>query len=142
MDKPNVLILCTGNSCRSQMMEGFARHHLGKDYNFYSAGVETHGLNKRAVKVMMESGVDISSHKSKSIDEYADINFDAVITVCGDAHERCPAYLKITNLIHKGFPDPANAQGSEEQILLIFRSIRDQIEHFVLKELPNELRNS
>ena len=108
-----ILFLCTGNSCRSQMAEGWARHLKGNQFEAYSAGVETHGLNPNAVKVMAEVGVDISSHKSQHIDEFQDVELDHVITVCGHAHESCPIFPGATKVSHKGFDDsPATGQGS------------------------------
>ncbi|MDH5682747.1 MAG: arsenate reductase ArsC [Spirochaetota bacterium] len=133
------LFLCTGNSCRSQMIEGLARTRWGEDHRFYSAGVEAHGLNRRAVQVMSEIGIDISSHESKVVETLSDIDFDLVITVCGHAHESCPAYLKGGNIIHRGFPDPAKAKGSEDEILAAFRAVRDELKLFVEKELAELL---
>ena len=102
----NILFLCTGNSCRSQMAEGWAKHIWGNKYNFYSAGTEKHGLNPRAVKAMLENGVDISKHFSKTIDDLPNIQFDLVITVCGHANENCPLLPGAPLLLHVGFDDP------------------------------------
>ncbi|MDH5680173.1 MAG: arsenate reductase ArsC [Spirochaetota bacterium] len=129
------LFLCTGNSCRSQMIEGLARARWGENHRFYSAGVEAHGLNSKAVRVMAEIGIDISSHESKVVDTLSDIDFDLVITVCGHAHESCPAYLRDGNIIHRGFPDPAKAEGSEDEVMAAFRSVRDELKVFVDDEL-------
>lgn len=132
--KLKVLFLCTGNSCRSQMAEGWARHLKSDLLEAYSAGIETHGLNPNAVKVMSEAGIDISSHSSKHADELQDVDFDYVITVCGHADENCPVFRGNTKVIHVGFEDPpklaANAR-SEEETLGHYRRVRDQIRDFV-----------
>ncbi len=133
--KKNILFLCTGNSCRSQMAEGYAKLYLNDRFNIYSAGIEKHGLNKYTVQVMEEDGVDMSRHYSKTVSELGSIDFDIVVTVCGDANERCPAYLKKTKLIHKGFKDPAKAAGSELEVVRFFRKIRNEIKEFVKNEL-------
>lgn len=106
MPKPKLLFLCTGNSCRSQMAEGFARHLIGDRFEVYSAGTATHGLNQDAVRVMGESGVDISGHKSKTVEVLGEVEFDYVITVCQNADENCPYFPAKTRVIHKGFDDP------------------------------------
>ena len=136
-----VLFLCTGNSCRSQMIEALARERWGADHEFFSAGVEAHGLNERAVLVMSGIGIDISHQRSKTVEDLGDRDFDLVITVCGDAHERCPAYLKSGIVIHKGFTDPAKADGTEEDIMGVFRSVRDELKDFVDHELGDYLNN-
>jgi arsenate reductase len=123
----NILILCTGNSCRSQMADGFLSLFLHDKANVYSAGVEVHGLNPRAVKVMAEDEVDISSNTSNHLDEYLNIDFDYVITVCDHADELCPVFPGGTEKIHHSFPDPAKATGTEEEILEAFRNTRDEI---------------
>ena len=105
-DKPNILFLCTGNSCRSQMAEGFTRHLKSDVLEAFSAGVETHGLNEYAVMVMKEVGVDISSQKSKNVDDLGDMTFEYVVTVCDNARESCPFFPAKTRLIHKAFDDP------------------------------------
>lgn len=125
-----ILILCTGNSCRSQMAEGWFRHILGDEATIYSAGVEAHGLNPRAVKVMEEAGVDISGQTSNVIDDYRDVTVDYVLTVCDNARERCPWFPSDARKIHHSFPDPADATGSEEEILDVFRDVRDQIKAY------------
>ncbi|MGC8925332.1 arsenate reductase ArsC [Calditerrivibrio sp.] len=139
MKKRNLLFLCTGNSCRSQMAEGYGRLFMGERYNVYSAGIEKHGLNPYMVKVMQEDGMDLSGHYSKTITELKDIDFDAVVTVCDDANETCPVYLKKTRLIHKGFEDPAKFQGSEEDKLNFFRKVRDQIKRYIKEDLAKEI---
>ena len=125
-----ILVLCTGNSCRSQMAEGWLRQFGGNNAEVYSAGVEAHGLNPRAVAAMKEAGVDISSHTSKTIDALKEIEFDVVITVCDNARERCPYFPAKAMKLHHDFPDPARALGSEEEVMEAFRSVRDQIKHF------------
>jgi len=122
-----VLVLCTGNSCRSQMAEGFLRHF---DINVQSAGVESHGLNPYAVKVMREVDVDISNHNSKKINTLNLSSFDILITVCDHAKETCPNTIEIKTKIHKSFRDPAVSVGSDDEKLLIFREVRDQINMF------------
>ncbi len=125
-----ILVLCTGNSCRSQIAEGYLRKYAGEKAEVYSAGVETHGVNPRAVQIMKEDGVDISHHTSNNINEYRDIDFDFVITVCDNAKERCPLFPSGSKQFHYNFPDPAKATGSEEQIMQRFREVRDVIRKF------------
>jgi len=128
MSKPLVYFLCTGNSCRSQMAEGILRHMGGAHYGVASAGIEAHGLNPRAVKVLQDIGIDISTHESKVIDEGVLNRANYVITLCGDADERCPAiYNPDVVKWHWGFPNPANATGTEEEIMGQFREVRDAI---------------
>lgn len=136
-----ILFLCTGNSCRSQMAEGWARHLKGDQLEAYSAGIETHGLNRRAVKVMAEAGVDISAQRSKHLDALRDIVFDHVITVCDRAHESCPAFPGATKVTHVAFDDPprlAQEAASEEEALNHYRRVRDEIRDFV-ETLPEAL---
>lgn len=128
-----IYFLCTGNSCRSQMAEGFGKQILGKDWQVKSAGIETHGLNPLAVKVMAEKGIDISQNTSKLIDNNYLNNCDLVITLCGDARDRCPMTPSTVQKMHWPLPDPAQATGSEEEVLQVFRQIRDEIEIRVLK---------
>ena len=125
--KQRVLILCTGNSCRSQMAEGWLRHLAGDRFEVYSAGTHPTGLNPRAVKVMAELGIDISEQRSKSVDEFVEQAFDYVITVCDAARETCPVFPNAKTHLHWSFEDPAVARGSEEQILSVFRRVRDEI---------------
>jgi len=142
LKKLKILFLCTGNSCRSQMAEGWARHLKGDVVEPYSAGIETHGLNPNAVKVMAEAGVDISSHRSKHVDELKDIDFDYVITVCDNAHESCPMFARKTKVLHVGFDDPprlAKAAKNEQQAMDCYRKVRDEIRRFVEK-LPDNLQ--
>lgn len=134
----HILILCTGNSCRSQIAHGYFSHFLNNEkVKVYSAGVETHGVNLRAIETMLEEGIDISQHTSNHIDEYRDVEFDLVFTVCDHAKERCPFFPTKAMKIHFNFPDPAKAQGSEEEIKQQFREVRDQIKQYVL-DIINE----
>ena len=140
-EKLRVLFLCTGNSCRSQMAEGWARRLRGDRIEPYSAGIETHGLNSRAVRVMAEAGVDISDHRSKHVAELRDVPFDYVITVCAHAAESCPAFPGKARVVHAGFDDPPRlAQGArtEEEALGHYRRVRDEIRAFV-EGLPGSL---
>lgn len=133
--KKNVLFLCTGNSCRSQMAEGWGKSLKGDKFNFFSAGTKKHGLNPRAVQVMKEVGVDISSHESNTTDELPNVTMDFVFTVCSDAHENCP-YFPGGEIIHTGFDDPprlTKEMTDEEEILKIYRRVRDEIKDMVLK---------
>jgi arsenate reductase len=137
-----VLFLCTGNSCRSQMAEGWARHLKGDVIEAYSAGIETHGLNPHAVRVMAEAGVDISNHRSKHIDELKDTPLDYVVTVCDHAHESCPVFPGRTKIAHVGFDDPprlAKEAKTPEEALDCYRRVRDQIKSYV-QTLPDSLK--
>lgn len=131
--KRKILVLCTGNSCRSQLAEGYLRYFLGTDFEVYSAGVEVHGVNPRAIQTMLEDGIDISGHTSNLIDEYADLEFDWVLTVCDNAKERCPYFPSKAVKVHHNFRDPAKATGNEEQIREVFRGVRDEIKAFCEK---------
>ncbi|MEY5000929.1 MAG: hypothetical protein RLZZ211_965 [Bacteroidota bacterium] len=130
MAKKNILVLCTGNSCRSQIAEGFLRHFHGEVANIYSAGVETHGVNPRAIQTMFEDGIDISAHTSNHVDEYLHIPFDLILTVCDHASERCPIFPSAAKRIHHNFTDPAKAVGSEEGIKAAFAVVREEIKRF------------
>jgi len=144
MRKLKVLFLCTGNSCRSQMAEGWARHLLGDEVDAYSAGLETHGLNPFALKVMGEAGVDISTHHSKQLEELKDVPFDYVITVCAHAHETCPIFPYGAKTIHHGFDDPprlAKEAPNEEAALDCYRRVRDEIRDFI-KNLPQTIKDN
>ncbi|MDH4157654.1 MAG: arsenate reductase ArsC [candidate division Zixibacteria bacterium] len=123
-----ILVLCTGNSCRSQMAEGLLRRHLGESYVVTSAGSEPKGVHPFAVSVMREIGLDISLHTSKHLREFLDRDFDYVITVCDNAAARCPTFPGRTRRLHWPFDDPAEATGTEEQVIAEFRRIRDEIE--------------
>lgn len=126
----NILVLCTGNSCRSQIAEGYLRYFSGGHANVYSAGVETHGLNPRAVKTMAEDEIDIAGHTSNHVDEYAGIAFDYIITVCDHASERCPVFPAKAERFHRNFPDPAKAQGTVAEISAEFSRVRDLIKDY------------
>ena len=126
----NILVLCTGNSCRSQIAEGFLRRYAGEKANVYSAGIETHGVNPRAISIMNEVGIDLSNHTSNHVDEYIHINFDFVITVCDNAKERCPYFPTKAEKFHYNFPDPAKASGTEEEIVNEFRRVRVLIDDY------------
>lgn len=137
--KKKVLFLCTGNSCRSQMAEGFARALRAHDIEAYSAGVVKHGLNPLAVKAMAEAGVDISGHKSKTVDELPVREFDYIVTLCGHASENCPYFPGKAERIHAGFDDPpalAKDAKTEEEALSHYRRVRDEIKRFVLEFAP------
>ena len=139
--KIKILFLCTGNSCRSQMAEGWARALKGDRIEAYSAGIETHGLNPHAVKVMAEAGVDISQQRSKRVDKLKDVAFDYVVTVCDHAHESCPLFPGKTKVVHMGFDDPprlAREARTEEEALACYRRVRDEIRAFV-ESLPDAL---
>ena len=139
--KIRVLFLCTGNSCRSQMAEGWARHLKSGVVEPYSAGIEIHGLNPNAVKVMAEAGVDISGHHSKHLNELKDIDFDYVITVCDIAHESCPIFPGKTKVVHVGFDDPprlAKQAKTKEDALNCYRRVRDEI-RVLIETLPESL---
>jgi len=129
----NILVLCTGNSCRSQIAHGLlAAMTVGKAH-VYSAGVETHGVNPKAIATMKEIGIDISHHSSNNITEYLDVNFDYVITVCDNAKERCPYFPTKAVKLHYNFPDPAKAIGTEDEINEQFRSVRAMIKTYCEK---------
>jgi arsenate reductase (thioredoxin) len=141
MQKKKILVLCTGNSCRSQMAEGYIRHFANDQAEVYSAGLETHGVNPRAIEIMKEDGIDISNHRSDHIDAYRHMDFDFVITVCDHARENCPYFPTRAIQIHQNFPDPAKATGSTEEIKSAFRTVRDQIREYCrgfVKKFLNE----
>ncbi len=122
-----ILVLCTGNSCRSQMAEGYLQHFAGYKAMVYSAGIEAHGVNLKAVQVMKEDEIDISAHTSDLMEKFMHIDFDFVITVCDNAKERCPYFPTRAMKIHHDFPDPAKAKGTDEQVMAEFRRVRDMI---------------
>ncbi|MGA2439563.1 MAG: arsenate reductase ArsC [Tepidisphaeraceae bacterium] len=141
MDKLKVLFLCTGNSCRSQMAEGWARSLKSGSIEAYSAGVQPHGLNKFAVQIMQEAGVDITGHRSKHVDDLRNVPFDYVVTVCDDAHEACPVFPGKTKVVHVGFDDPprlAKSAKTEAEALAHYRRVRDEIRAFI-ETLPQGL---
>lgn len=134
----NILVLCTGNSCRSQIAEGYLRHFsLGKA-NIFSAGITTHGVNPRAIAIMQEDGIDISHHTSNNVNEYSHLSFDHVITVCDNAKESCPVF-RGTNNHHQNFPDPSNAIGTEQQIMNDFRKTREMIKEYCRKFVDEKI---
>jgi len=140
--KLKVLFLCTGNACRSQMAEGWARYLKSDVIDAYSAGIETHGLNPLAVKVMAEAGVDISGHRSEHLREVMDVDFDHVVTVCDHAHESCPLFPGKAKIVHRNFDEPprlAKDAKSEEEALARYRRVRDEIRCF-LESLPLALK--
>ena len=126
----NILVLCTGNSCRSQIAEGYLKHFAGEKAKVYSAGVETHGVNPKAIATMEKDGIDISHHTSNNILEYTGIEFDYVITVCDNAKERCPYFPSKALTFHYNFPDPAKATGSNEEIKREFERVRELIKNY------------
>ena len=125
--KKKLLLLCTHNSCRSQMAEGIVNHYLGDRFQAFSAGTEATTVNPLAIRVMAELGIDISSHRSKTLDEFAGEKFDYVITLCGSANEHCPLFFGGVQRIHIGFDDPSQVAGTPEEILPEFRRVRDEI---------------
>jgi arsenate reductase len=139
--KITILFLCTGNSCRSQIAEGWCNHIKSDQFAAVSAGIEKHGLNPLAIRVMAEAGVDISSQNSKQIADLVSQDFDYVITVCGHADENCPFFPAKTKVIHYGFDDPptmAAGAKSEEEALVHYRRVRDEIREFI-EQLPNNI---
>ena len=125
-----ILLLCTGNSCRSQIAEGYLRYFAGDKATVFSAGIETHGVNPRAIATMKEDGIDISNHTSNLLDEYLELEFDFVLTVCDNAKERCPYFPTKAKTFHQNFPDPAKATGTEQEIMAQFRQVRKMIRSF------------
>jgi len=128
--KKKILVLCTGNSCRSQIADGYLKLFGGDRVEVYSAGIEVHGVNPRAIATMKEDGVDISSNTSNNVNEYANIDFDIVLTVCDNANEHCPIFPSKAKKFHHNFPDPAKSKGSEEEIMQQFRTVRDTIKAY------------
>ncbi len=136
--KNKILVLCTGNSCRSQITEGYLRHFAGDKAEIYSAGIETHGVNPRAIATMKEDGIDISAHTSNNLNEYIDIQFDFIITVCDNAKENCPYFPGSAKRFHQNFPDPAKAKGTKEEIIAEFARVRDQIKAYSIAFILSE----
>lgn len=130
MIEQKILVLCTGNSCRSQMAHGYLQHFGAERVAIFSAGVETHGVNPKAIAAMAEDGIDISHHTSNNITEYGDLAFDHIITVCDHAKEKCPYLPGTARRWHQNFPDPAKATGTEEQVMNEFRKVRDLIKTY------------
>ncbi|MFD0793036.1 arsenate reductase ArsC [Mucilaginibacter litoreus] len=127
----NILVLCTGNSCRSQIAEGYLRYFAGNNANIYSAGIQTHGVNSQAIKVMADDGIDISAQTSNHVDEYAGIAFDYVITVCDNANEACPYFPGSVQRFHQNFPDPAKATGNPAEVQMAFATVRGMIKNYI-----------
>jgi len=134
-----ILVLCTGNSCRSQIAEAYLKYFAGSKAIIYSAGVETHGVNPKAITVMKEDGIDISKHTSNNIKEYIAVDFDFIITVCDNAKERCPFFPTNAKKFHYNFPDPAKAVGTEEEILQEFHNARELIKNYCREFVANNL---
>lgn len=135
--KKKILVLCTGNSCRSQIAHGYLHNFGGNDLEVYSAGIETHGVNPKAIAVMKEDGIDISHHTSNNIKEYEGMNFDFVLTVCDHARENCPYVPARIKTFHFNFPDPAKAKGNETEIMNEFRTVRDMIRKYTRDFIRN-----
>jgi arsenate reductase len=125
-----VLVLCTGNSCRSQIAEAYLRNFANEKAQIFSAGIETHGVNPRAIATMIDDGIDILHHTSNNVNEYGDIDFDYIITVCDNANERCPYFPSNAKKFHHNFPDPAKATGDEHEIILQFKNVRELIKEY------------
>ncbi len=137
--KKKILVLCTGNSCRSQIAEAYLRYFANDKADIYSAGMETHGVNPKAIATMQEDNIDISNHTSNNIDEYCNIDFDLVITVCDNAKERCPFFPTKAKKVHQNFLDPAKATGTDEEIKERFRQIRQQIKDYCKQFVADNL---
>lgn len=135
-----VLFLCTGNSCRSQMADGIVNHDFSGKITAVSAGTEPHGLNPRAVQVMHEIGIDISHNTSDHLSRYGSLTFDYVITLCGDADEKCPAFFGGARRLHMPFDDPPRATGSDQQVLAVYRRVRDEIREQLNRFFNDELK--
>ncbi|RZK45576.1 MAG: arsenate reductase ArsC [Pedobacter sp.] len=135
-----ILVLCTGNSCRSQIAEGYLRYFAGDKAEIYSAGIETHGVNPKAIEIMKRDGIDISNHTSNNIDEYMGIDFDYVITVCDNAKESCPYFPTNAVKFHYNFPDPAKATGTEEEVMEQFREVREMIRKYAQNFVNENLK--
>jgi arsenate reductase len=137
-----VLFLCTENSCRSQMAEGLVNHDLAGQVQAFSAGVRPNRVNPRAIQVMAELGIDISHHRSKSVEDLVGEHFDLVITVCDQAQEQCPIFPGNTEVMHSGFPDPARAQGTQAELMAVFRRVRDALREQLVPLLKNFLQQT
>ena len=135
-----ILVLCTGNSCRSQIAEGYIRYFAADKANIYSAGIETHGVNPKAIEIMKRDGIDISGHTSNQIDEYTCIDFDYVITVCDNAKQSCPYFPSNAVKLHYNFPDPAQAVGTEEEVMEQFREVREMIRNYAQNFVNENLK--
>ncbi len=135
----NILVLCTGNSCRSQMAHGYLEYFAKGKAKIYSAGVETHGVNPKAIYFMQEDGIDISGHTSNNILEYTDVKFDFVITVCDHAKEVCPYFPTNAIMLHHNFEDPSKVNGTEEAIAASFRNVRNEIKDYCRKFVEDKI---
>ncbi|TGM74888.1 arsenate reductase ArsC [Leptospira mtsangambouensis] len=135
----NILILCTGNSCRSQIAEGWMRFYAKDKANVYSAGIETHGVNPKAITTMKEAGIDISKHTSNHINEYKDVPFDFIITVCDHAKENCPYFPSDAKRLHHNFSDPSKLVGTEEEVKVAFAKTREEIRNYCQSFVNKEL---
>ncbi|MGY4386042.1 arsenate reductase [Pedobacter sp. UYP24] len=138
--KKKVLVLCTGNSCRSQIAEGYLRYFAREEAEIYSAGIETHGVNPKAVETMRADGIDISRHTSNNINEYKSIDFDYVITVCDNAKESCPYFPTNAVKLHHNFPDPAKAKGNDTEVMEQFREVREMIRKYAQNFVNENLK--
>ena len=136
--KKRIIFLCTGNSCRSQMAEGLTRHYLGEYFYVFSAGTKPKGINAHAIKTMAEIGIDIAAQNSKSVDRLNSEEFDLVLTLCDEAKESCPVFPGDAEIVHLGFKDPADAVGKEEEILKVFRKVRNDIQERLLGYLKEK----
>lgn len=136
-----VLVLCTGNSCRSQIAEGYLKYFAGNKAQIYSAGIETHGVNPKAIEIMKRDGIDISAHTSNNVNEYTDIDFDFVITVCDNAKESCPYFPGKAVKLHYNFPDPAKAKGTEEEVMQQFTEVREMIKQYAQNFVNKNLKS-
>jgi arsenate reductase len=134
-----ILVLCTGNSCRSQIAEGYLQFFAKDKAKVYSAGIETHGVNPKAITIMQEVGIDISNHSSNNIEEYKNIDFDFVITVCDNAKEHCPYFPTKAIKFHHNFPDPAKAKGTDDTVMEAFRDVRQQIKEYCQQFITDNL---
>ena len=134
-----ILVLCTGNSCRSQIAEGYLRHFAQNKAEIFSAGIETHGVNPKAIATMKKDGIDISNHTSNNVDEYRNIDFDFVITVCDNANENCPYFPSNAKKLHSNFTDPAKANETEEEIMKEFTRVRNTIKEYCQKFVSENL---
>jgi arsenate reductase len=128
-----ILVLCTGNSCRSQIAHGYLNKLANGKAQVYSAGIETHGVNSKAISIMKEDGIDISHHTSNNVSEYVNIDFDFVLTVCDNAKENCPYFPSKAKKFHQDFPDPAKVKGTEEEVMNEFRRVRGMIKDYCKK---------
>jgi arsenate reductase len=139
MNKPKILVLCTGNSCRSQIAEGYLRLFAGDKAQIFSAGIEAHGLNPKAIATMAADGVDITQHTSDTIEAYEGLDFEIVLSVCDNAAERCPIFPSTARRLHHNFTDPAKAVGTQAEVMEAFANVRDEIKAYCKALVQNEL---